>query len=444
MVRNLFRIYLIFIVVSNAYAQKSVFDESKNGIINRQALQNFYDKLQHDSTVSVLHIGDSHIQANFISHRMRELFQNQYGNAGRGITFPLRLTRTNGHLDIKYYSDIAWERKRIIDTKNSKVGAAGFTISTDEPQFFIKLVNHDSLPISQIKIVGKGLDKLKIGIPNTAVSLRKSHYPSKVYRVKPGDCLGVIARKFGTSVRKLKKMNHLRSSRININQKLIVRTKNKPQNLNLKQFDFVEPVLKSDTELMAAVAAPITDLYLINKTEKNNTPTKIDAVFVTGSEKGVIYNSIGVNGAKYCDYNKSDLFFEELKNISPDLVILSLGTNEAFERPYGTEQFREDLEMFLLKLEKVTACRDILLTTPPSSMIKRRYSNKKLGKFADILKEVAQEKNMAVWDLYDIMGRENGMRKWAENKLAARDRIHFTRQGYYLQAELLYKALLKK
>ncbi len=444
MVKYGIKIVLIFLFGVNAYAQQKVIDETKNLISHKETLQSFYKKLEQDSSISILHIGDSHIHANFITHRLRELFQNSFGNSGRGITFPLRLAKTNGHLDIRYYSDIEWEKNRIVEAENSDVGVAGVSISTKEPQFFIKLVNRENLPISQIKIVGKGLQKLRIGIPNTAISLRKSLCPSKIYRVKSGDCLGKIARKFGISIQRLKQLNHLRSSRININQKLIVRTKNKPQTLNLKQFDFVEPVLKSDTELMVAIDKEITDLYLINKTEKNNTPTKIDAVFINNNQKGVVYNSIGFNGAKYCDYNKSKLFFEELQNITPDLIILSLGTNEAFEKPYGVELFRNDLELFLSKLQQVTTCRSILLTTPPSSLIKRRYSNKKLGKFAAILKEVANEKNIAVWDLFDIMGRENGMRKWAKNGLAAHDRIHFTEKGYYLQAELLYKALLEK
>ncbi len=444
MIKKLLKLYIIFFVAVYVDAQNGVVDKSKNSIINKEALQNFYDKLKQDSTVSILHIGDSHLQANYISHRLREMFQEKYGNAGRGITFPLRLSRTNGHLDIKYYSDITWDRTRIIDSKNANVGAAGIAISTTEPQFFIKLVNQDSLPISQIKIVGKGLDKIKVGIPNTTIKLRKSLTPSRVYRVRRGDCLGIIARKFHTSIRQLKRLNRIRGTRINIGQKLIVRTKNKPENLNLEQFDLITPIQKSDSVLLVDIALPISDLYLINKTPKHNTPTKIDAIFVDSNQKGVVYNSIGVNGAKYCDYNKSDLFFQELKNISPDLIVLSLGTNEAFERPYDKEQFREDLELFLSKLNGVSNCHNILLTTPPSSLIKRRYTNKKLGQFSNTLKQVAQEKNIAVWDLYDIMGRENGMKKWAKNKLAARDRIHFTQKGYYLQAELLYNALFQR
>jgi len=46
-----------------------------------------------------------------------------------------------------------------------------------------------------------------------------------VYRVKRGDTLAKIAKKFHTSVRTLKRLNHLRSSRIRVGQKLIVPTR---------------------------------------------------------------------------------------------------------------------------------------------------------------------------------------------------------------------------
>ena len=40
---------------------------------------------------------------------------------------------------------------------------------------------------------------------------------------------------------------------------------------------------------------------------------------------------IGVNGATYDDYNNTEIFFNQLPHLNPDLVIVSLGTNESFE-----------------------------------------------------------------------------------------------------------------
>jgi len=46
-----------------------------------------------------------------------------------------------------------------------------------------------------------------------------------VYRVKRGDTLSKIAKKFNTTVRTLKRLNHLRSSKIRVGQRLIVPTR---------------------------------------------------------------------------------------------------------------------------------------------------------------------------------------------------------------------------
>ena len=45
---------------------------------------------------------------------------------------------------------------------------------------------------------------------------------------------------------------------------------------------------------------------------------------------GVLYHSIGNNGAAYSSYNSLPKFGESIANLRPDLVILALGTNEAF------------------------------------------------------------------------------------------------------------------
>jgi membrane-bound lytic murein transglycosylase D len=46
-----------------------------------------------------------------------------------------------------------------------------------------------------------------------------------IYRVRPGDYLGKIARRYGTTVSKIKKWNRLRSSRIRVGQKLKIYTR---------------------------------------------------------------------------------------------------------------------------------------------------------------------------------------------------------------------------
>lgn len=441
--------YFVLLAFGVTGYSQSLFKEEKNYIQNTKALEKFYEKLDTKQPIKILHIGDSHIQANFLTGRLRELFQKKYGAADRGITFPLRLAKTNGHLDIKYYSDIEWKSEKIIDSKNQNVGISGVSIRTNSPSFFIKMVNVDTLNISQIKIIGNGLDSLKIGIPKKKIRLTTPTHHTKTYRVQKGDYLGKIARKFKVSVSKLKKWNHLKSDFLRIKQKLIIRkqTSNAPQHINLNDFELLAPTFQSDNELTFPVnSTNFKELYIISQKRKNNTSvTKIDGILLENYQSGVTYNSVGFNGAKYVDYNSSKLFFKQLPYLNElDLIILSLGTNEAFDKHYKTDNFYADVEKFILKIKEITQCDAILVTTTPSSLIKRRKTNPKLNTFSEILKKVAKQNNVAVWDLFEIMGKENGIKNWAKKGLAGRDRIHYKKDGYFLQAELLFNALEKK
>lgn len=57
--------------------------------------------------------------------------------------------------------------------------------------------------------------------------------------------------------------------------------------------------------------------------------------------------------------------------------------------------------------------------------------------------DLSEKHGVAVWDLFEIMGGLSSVRQWEKAGLAKRDKIHFTRKGYYLQAELMYSALME-
>ena len=57
-----------------------------------------------DTIVSILHVGDSHIQAEGSTSRTRALLQSKFGAAGRGLVTPFRLAGTNQPLDYKITS----------------------------------------------------------------------------------------------------------------------------------------------------------------------------------------------------------------------------------------------------------------------------------------------------------------------------------------------------
>ncbi|HEX8547480.1 MAG TPA: hypothetical protein VF691_11000, partial [Cytophagaceae bacterium] len=109
-----------------------------------EALKKFYNKLESlkekNNTVTITHIGDSHIQADFFSGKVRENLQLEFGNAGRGLIFPYKVARTNEPYNYQSFSNVTWQSKRNIALADSlPIGVSGITIKTDSAGAFIKL-----------------------------------------------------------------------------------------------------------------------------------------------------------------------------------------------------------------------------------------------------------------------------------------------------------------
>ncbi|HEU4497482.1 MAG TPA: hypothetical protein VFR70_10560, partial [Flavobacterium sp.] len=73
----------------------------ENRIHNSRALKSFYEKLNRNrqsrsGKINIVHIGDSHIQADLMTNSIRKKLQQEFGNGGRGFIFPYSLARTNG------------------------------------------------------------------------------------------------------------------------------------------------------------------------------------------------------------------------------------------------------------------------------------------------------------------------------------------------------------
>ncbi len=71
-------------------------------------------------------------------------------------------------------------------------------------------------------------------------------------------------------------------------------------------------------------------IYLIPN--KDASKYELNGIVLEKDTPGILYSGIGVNGAKYSDYNKYPLFFEQLKAVHPDLLVFSLGTNESYDQ----------------------------------------------------------------------------------------------------------------
>jgi lysophospholipase L1-like esterase len=170
----------------------------------------------------------------------------------------------------------------------------------------------------------------------------------------------------------------------------------------------------------------------------------IHGIYFENSTSGIIYNSAGVAGARYQDFNNTAYFSEQLKLFSPDLVIISLGTNESFDPNYEKEKFSNEVGNLIQKIKANSPSVNIILTLPSENYRVRKgipIENVTVQSVSAVLRTQAIKNNCAIWDLYKTMGGKGSMLIWQKEGLVNKDLIHFLRSGYWKQGALLFEAI---
>src|SRR5688500_6715374 len=142
MIKSLFTIICLFFSCLTLKAQPIPIDEKSsaamlspigaafNRIFNSGGLDSFYYKLSvlkknKKGTVRVVNIGDSHIQSGHFPGYVRTSLQQFFGNAGRGLVFPLQVIQTNAPPDVSSSSNTGWKLSKVAGNGGS-AGVSGF------------------------------------------------------------------------------------------------------------------------------------------------------------------------------------------------------------------------------------------------------------------------------------------------------------------------------
>lgn len=358
---------------------------------NKVALSSFYEKLisqkkSHNHKISIVHIGDSHLQADFFSGEVRKLLQQQYGNAGRGLMFPFKLANTNGTGNFRSSSTSKWDSKRNVMFNNPMpIGVCGITIRTTDPKANINLNIYDTDSVCY------AFNKLTLFHDQSAFE----------YDYFVCDTSGFVLGYINSCMKR-------------------------------------GPAFVSEVLLDTMIHQCTINAY---KKDAGQTQAQIYGILLENGSGGILYNTIGVNGAQFSDYNSSIYFQDQLSALQPDLVIVSLGTNDAYNAPFNKDFFLKQVDTLITRTKRANPSAAILITTPADSWRNYYYKNPDMKTAAEILKEYCKKNNLAFWDFYEIMGGYNSVYNWYLSGLSQYDHIHFTNAGYQLQAKLLYDAI---
>ncbi len=378
-----------------AYTQASTsaafVSPDENVISNYFSLEPLFEKLYalekgERSKVNIVHIGDSHIQADYLTAVVRRNLQHIFGNAGRGLIVPYRVAGTNEPANFRSTSFGPWDSKRIVHPlKPLPIGVGGITVHTNEAGtgFSIRMTDTD---------MDYAFNTVSVFADNDRKSFRLSIMDST--RLE-------LARVTGSDDKEWQ-----------------------PERIKLP--------------------APLNHIILegIRDDDAQNHVTLFGLNF-ENEQSGILYHAIGVNGAKYEHYNKAELFTKQTTWLNPDLFIISLGTNESMDYPGISKSFAYEVRKLVesLKANNPNAC--IMLITPPDAFLKRTRHNPGIEKVRSDILSIAVENGLAFWDMYRANGGKDSAFLWKEKGLLRPDGVHFTRDGYSLQGEMFYEALMK-
>ncbi|MGM9822816.1 MAG: GDSL-type esterase/lipase family protein, partial [Muribaculaceae bacterium] len=338
--------------------------------------------------LSVLHIGDSHIQGGMLSEALRQTLQSKYGNGGRGLIAPLKLAGTNQPADYSFTSaNRAWKATKLTSHKRREgASLTGIAVAFASPALSLNIgVNNIDDSFSSVTLLHAPA-KGNISANSTEMSITKTGNDSLSY-----------ATTFALS--------------------------------------------------SACQQLPLYNLSGISE---------LWGAILHNNRSGVVLHSIGNNGACYQHYNQLDSFAARTAVFAPDLIIISLGTNEAFGNCKDPNAIKNEIHRLVSALQKSNPEAAILLTTPMECdrlQRSRRGRRRRRTVFTtntncltvrNIIMQYGAENSIAVWDLYTVAGGKGSAAKWVANSLLAkRDHVHCSAEGYRLQGKLLAEALIQ-
>jgi lysophospholipase L1-like esterase len=156
-----------------------------------------------------------------------------------------------------------------------------------------------------------------------------------------------------------------------------------------------------------------------------------------------LYSAAGVNGASVQSFLQSENFSTMASTLNPNLVIVSLGTNDTYNPSFNVDEFKSSLVLLVNRLKSSLPNALIFLTTPGDHLMNRKHPNPNIELAHEAIFSVAGEMDCGVWDFYRVMGGAGSVNHWAEVGLFAPDKLHLNRNGYKFKGALLFEALIK-
>lgn len=348
--------------------------------------------------VSIVHIGDSHLQAETPTKILRRKLQSQYGNAGRGLVSPLKLSGTYQPTDYSIASSGSWKASKFLRYPwNPKMGFNGTALKSlsavNDLTFAVE--GEEASTFDDIQMFHDGGMEVA-GV--TDASGRQLEYV----------------------------VEHSRDG-------------------------WTAITLSRPLAEVTVTFRPNDDFIFHCAMLTNGSPGLLYNVIGNGGSDIAMYNRIpdlgrgvsmlypdliiiamGTNDS-YNNFSEDrfsrnlDNIVSELRRANPEAQFL-LVTPMEIQFPYTATVKKQ-----------VKGRRGRLRTV--NQKIRQRRVVKEIAPLRQAMLDYAERNHIPVYDWYAATGGEGASSRWVEAELMRTDHIHLTSAGYSLYADLLYKAI---
>ncbi len=351
---------------------------------HRQDFQRFVQawNTAADNELSILHLGDSHVQGGFAAAETRKYLQDKLGNAGWGFVFPYSVAKSYSPYGYRSVHTGNWTYGSSVRNKAAlPLGLSGYTLRTADSAAGFTLIFKEA-PVQDRHL------EIFCRICDTCMDF-------------------VIHTGGGTDTVRMKTLLSNPPSGIGLD---LIQTSDSIQLQLLKQdstqthFEFYGMNLKSR------------------------------------AGKGLVYHAPGISGAQFGALNDQVLLTPQIQALHPDLIILDFGTNDIIKLRVPDSGLDSRIRTAIDKVRESAPDASILLCSV-QDMYYRKKASPAPEWFSSMLRNIAREKHCAFYDWYRISGGRSTIRKWVKAGLAQPDKVHLSGKGYRLKGLMLAKAI---
>ncbi|OHX67037.1 SGNH/GDSL hydrolase family protein [Flammeovirga pacifica] len=347
---------------------------------------------EEGSLIRVLHYGDSQLEGDRMTERLRKNLQEQFGGCGVGLVPIMELKNMRTTLSQDYSDN--WEQYICFGPKK-------YRGKHNDYGFFGKYYTYEGTDAS--------------------INFTKAPYSKKLH--KEFENFNVYLRNTVADVTLDYSMNGVTGTTQNVKSSSIPQKVKLPISGNLGEVDVH---FKSDV-----------------------SPEVYGVSFDCNS--GIAVDNIPMRGSSGTDFTKirKGLLGDLVDNMNVKLIILQFGVN-VVPQEAESYNFYERLLIKQINYFKEVDPELKILIVGVSDMA--RKNGQKMESYPNIdavraaERRAANKAGAAYWDLYLAMGGPNSIVKWAEKTpaWAGRDYTHFTRKGANFIGDMLYNELMRE